>query len=86
MKLFYKKIEETKGLIRIRISKKNRQHNGQMKKYKRTNNNLQYFSSQYNNKTIQKYTLLHITCNQRIDVMAQNNTVAKYTIRIFKDY
>ena len=32
--------EDTKGVIRIRISKKYRQHNGQMKKYKRTNNNL----------------------------------------------
>jgi len=29
------------GEIRIRISKKNRQHNGQMKKYKRTNNDPQ---------------------------------------------
>jgi hypothetical protein len=33
--------EDTKGIIRIRISKKNRQHNGQKKNYKRTNNNLQ---------------------------------------------
>jgi hypothetical protein len=33
--------EDTKGVIRIRISQKNRQHNDQMKKYKRTNNNLQ---------------------------------------------
>jgi hypothetical protein len=33
--------EKTKGAIRICISKKNRQHNGQKKKYKRTNNNLQ---------------------------------------------
>ena len=32
---------DTKGVIRIRISKKNRQHNGQKKKYKRTNNDLQ---------------------------------------------
>ena len=31
----------TKGLIRIRISKKNRQHNGQKKMHKRTNNDLQ---------------------------------------------
>jgi len=31
--------EDTKGVIRIRISKKNRQHNGQ--KNKRTNNDLQ---------------------------------------------
>ena len=30
-----------KGVIRIRISKKNRQHNGQKKKYKKTNNDLQ---------------------------------------------
>jgi hypothetical protein len=29
-------IEDIKGAIRIRISKKNRQHNGQKKKYKRT--------------------------------------------------
>jgi hypothetical protein len=33
--------EDTKGVIRIRISKKNRQHSGQKKKYKRTNNDLQ---------------------------------------------
>jgi hypothetical protein len=34
-------VEDTKGVIRIRISKKNRQHNGQKKKDKRTNNDLQ---------------------------------------------
>jgi hypothetical protein len=34
--------EDTKGVIIIRISKKNRQHNGQKKKYKRTNNDLQH--------------------------------------------
>jgi hypothetical protein len=33
--------EDTKGAIRIRISKKNRQHNDRKKKYKRTNNGLQ---------------------------------------------
>ena len=33
--------EDTKGVIRILISKKNRRHNGQKKKYKRTNNDLQ---------------------------------------------
>jgi hypothetical protein len=36
---FAEEFEDTKGAIRIRISKKNRQHNGQ--KYKRTNNDLQ---------------------------------------------
>ena len=34
-------LEDTKGGIRIRISKKNTQHNGQKKRYKRTNNDLQ---------------------------------------------
>ena len=37
----YEKFEDTKGVIRIRISKKNRQHNVQKKKYKRTNNDQQ---------------------------------------------
>ena len=36
-----KEFEDTKGVIRIHISQKNRQHNGQMKTYKRTNNDLQ---------------------------------------------
>jgi hypothetical protein len=31
---FLEEFEDTKGAIRIRISKKNRQHNGQKKKYK----------------------------------------------------
>ena len=33
--------EDSKGVIRICISKKNKQHNCQKKKYKRTNNDLQ---------------------------------------------
>jgi hypothetical protein len=36
-----KSLKIPKGAIRIRISKKNRQHNGTMKKYKKTNNDLQ---------------------------------------------
>jgi len=37
MIISYKKsLKIQKGAIRIRISKKNRQHNGQKKKYKRT--------------------------------------------------
>jgi hypothetical protein len=34
-------VVDTKGAIRIRISKKNRQHNGQKNNYKRPNNDLQ---------------------------------------------
>jgi hypothetical protein len=37
----YKEFEDTKEVIRIRISKKNRQHNGQKTKYKRTNDDQQ---------------------------------------------
>ena len=39
--LFKKSLKIPKEVIRIRISKKNRQHYGQKKKYKRTNNDLQ---------------------------------------------
>jgi hypothetical protein len=37
----YEKLKYTKGVIRSCISKTNRQHNGQNKKYKRTNNDPQ---------------------------------------------
>ena len=37
----YEEFKDTNGVIRISISKKNRQHNGQKKKYERTNNDLQ---------------------------------------------
>jgi hypothetical protein len=37
----YEEFEDTKGVIRIHISKKNRQHNGKKKKYKRSNNDRQ---------------------------------------------
>jgi hypothetical protein len=40
-KFRYAEFEDTKGIIRIRILKKNRQHNGQKKKDKRTNNDVQ---------------------------------------------
>jgi hypothetical protein len=39
--IIQEEFEDSKGAIRIRISKKNGQHNGQKKKYKRTNNDLQ---------------------------------------------
>jgi hypothetical protein len=39
--LMAEKFEDTIGVIRIRISKRNKQHNGQKKKEKRTNNDLQ---------------------------------------------
>ena len=39
--ILQEELEDTKRVIRIRISKKKRQHNGQKKKLKRTNNNPQ---------------------------------------------
>ena len=47
-KIILVEFEDTKGTIRIRESKKKRQHNRQNKKYKRINNDLQNI----NNKTI----------------------------------
>jgi len=41
MNIACEEFEDTKGVIRIRISEKNRQQNGQKRKYKRTNNDLQ---------------------------------------------
>ena len=41
MFMFEEEFEDTEGVIRMPISKKNRQRNGQEKKYKRTNNDLQ---------------------------------------------
>ena len=40
-RIYIDEFEDTKGAFRTRTSKKNRQHNGQIKKYKRTNNDLQ---------------------------------------------
>ena len=39
--VYKEELEDTKGVIRILISKKNRQHNGQKKRCKKTNNDLQ---------------------------------------------
>ena len=46
-----KEFEDTKGAIRIRISKKIRQHNGHKKKYKRTNNDLQNIAHETKGRT-----------------------------------
>jgi hypothetical protein len=39
--MYQKEFGDTKEVIRIRKSKKDRQHDGQKKKYERTNNDLQ---------------------------------------------
>jgi hypothetical protein len=52
---FKEEFEDTKGVIRIRISKKNRQHNGQKKKYKRTNSELQKIHIRLNMEHHQPY-------------------------------
>jgi hypothetical protein len=41
VKAIQEEFEDTKGIIRIRISTKNRQHKGQKKKDKKTNSDLQ---------------------------------------------
>jgi len=42
--LVYEEFEDTKGVIRIHKSKKDRQHNDQNKKDKKTNSDLQNFT------------------------------------------
>ena len=44
IKTTQEEVEDTSGVIRIRISKKNRQNNDQMKKDKRTNSCVFYFT------------------------------------------
>ena len=39
--MMIEELEDAKGAIRIRLSNKYRQHHGQTKRYKRTNNDLQ---------------------------------------------
>jgi len=46
--IFTEKFEDTKGVIRIRKSEKNRQYNDQTKKDKRTNNDLQNIHTKLN--------------------------------------
>ena len=42
MSFWYEEFEDTKGVMRIYISKKTRQHNSQKKKHKRANNDLKH--------------------------------------------
>jgi hypothetical protein len=57
--------EDTKRVIRIRISKKNRQHNGQKKKYKRTNNDLQNIHIKHREKRTPLNTGGELRCSGR---------------------
>ena len=50
-KLCDEEFEDTKGVIKILISKKNRKRDGQKKKYKRTNNDLQNIHIKQNNRS-----------------------------------
>jgi hypothetical protein len=49
-----KELEDTRKLTRVRKSKKDRQHNGQKKKDKRTNNGLQSIHIRWSNKNATK--------------------------------
>jgi hypothetical protein len=53
--IMWEKLEDTKGVIRSRILKKDGQHNGQKKKDKKTNNDLQNIIQ----KTNGRVTLTH---------------------------
>ena len=50
--LHIEEFEDTKGEIRIRKSKKNRQYNGQKKRDKKTNNDLQSITQKTKDRAI----------------------------------
>jgi CRISPR/Cas system-associated protein Cas5 (RAMP superfamily) len=62
--LIYEEFDDTKEVIRIRKSKKDRQHNGQKKKDKKTNNDIQNIAQKTKDqvtRTTLYYMLLSIT-------------------------
>ena len=72
--ILYEEFEDTKGIIRIRKSKKNRQHNGQKKKNRQHNGhkkkNRQHYDRKKKNKTTNndlhnttQKTKDRVTCN-----------------------
>ena len=62
--LYKEEFEDIKWVIRIRISRKNRQHNGQQKKYKRTNNDLQNIT----HKTKDRVTRTPLITGDELDI------------------
>ena len=60
--IILEEFEDTKGVIRIRISKKNRQHNGWKKKDKRTNNDLQNITHKTKDRVFHQFINLQDFC------------------------
>ena len=60
--------EDTNEAIRIRKSKKDRQHNGQKKKYKRTNNDLQNITQKSKVRVTMNLTKIwgELRCSRRV--------------------
>ena len=74
--------EDTKGVIRIRKSKKNRQHNGQKKKDKRTNNDLQNITQKTKDRAIKVITKLPKCCLE--STVRHNSTSRKVQLQCQK--
>jgi len=55
----HEEFEDTKGIIRICESNMNRQHNGQKKKHKRTNNDLQTYNTMAKRKSTKGQTTIY---------------------------
>jgi hypothetical protein len=81
-RLATEEFEDTKGVIRICILKKNRQHNGQKKKYKRTNNDLQKYT--YKTKDWVTQTPLKIGgdlgCSGRVSSSCSTNDIRRVNL------
>jgi hypothetical protein len=84
-----KEFEYTKEVIRIRKSKKNRQHNGQSKKDKRTNNHLQNTTQNTQDRVIKQdnntFTSSIIFHSDYVQILTSNScqtTARKFEIDI----
>ena len=75
--------EDTEGVIRIRKSKKNRQHNGQKKKYKRTNNDLQDMHIQTKDRVTRTplKTGGQLRCTGRVDISCDTRCVTLIVLK-----
>ena len=74
-------IEDTKGVIRISISKNDRPHNGQKKKNKRANNDLQNIT----HKTKDRVTRTPLKTGRGDELMCSGRVNSSCLIFVFKN-
>jgi hypothetical protein len=74
--------EDTKGVIKIRKSKKDRQHNGQKKRNRRTNNDLQNTTHKTKDRVTRTplSTGCEIKCSGRVSSSCSSSDTSRVTL------